>query len=104
MEVNNKEGENVIILTGITAKGDINSKSEYYLGPDQSGKYKVVEIDKIICKKLNSKKSVQGQYCSLKLVPQSNIKKADIRKGMVLLDINSHPVAIRYIVLNFKSF
>jgi len=42
LELSNKE--NNIVLTGITAKGNIYSKQQYYLGPDQIGKYKYLTI------------------------------------------------------------
>jgi GTPase len=82
-----------IILIGIVSKGKVKAKTKCYLGPDQEGNFKIVEIENIHCKKIDVKYTYKGQYCSIVIKNQNNILKDEIKKGMVLLDINSHPVS-----------
>ena len=84
---------NKIILIGIVSKGKVKAKTKCYLGPDQEGNFKIVEIENIHCKKIDVKYTYKGQYCSIVIKNQNNILKDEIKKGMVLLDINSHPVS-----------
>ena len=84
---------NKIILIGIVSKGKVKSKTKCYLGPDQEGNFKIVEIDNIHCKKIDVAYTYKGQYCSIVIKNQNNILKEEIKKGMVLLDINSRPVS-----------
>ena len=84
---------NKIILIGIVSKGKVKSKTKCYLGPDQEGNFKIIEIDNIHCKKIDVAYTYKGQYCSIEIKNQNNILKDEIKKGMVLLDINSHPVS-----------
>lgn len=84
-----------VIVTGIVNKGKLMSGAKCYLGPDNEGRYKIVDIVNIHCKKIPVKYVYRGQYCSIYIKSDNGLKKEDIRKGMVLLDINSAPSSVR---------
>ena len=90
-----KEKENLTILVGIVSKGKIKNTSTCYLGPDVDGKYKIVEIENIHCKKIDVAYANKGQYCSICIKGKNGIAKENAKKGMVLLDIRSHPSSCR---------
>jgi GTPase len=87
--------DNKLIVTGIVNKGKVVSDTKCYLGPDNDGKFKIVEIVNIHCKKIPVKYSYKGQYCSIYIKNQNGLTKEDVRKGMVLLDINALPLSAK---------
>ena len=86
---------NQFILVGIVSKGKVKAGSKCFLGPDQEGNFRVVEIVNIHCKKIDVAYSNKGQYCSIMIKGLNGLNKEDAKKGMVLLDIRSHPVSSR---------
>jgi GTPase len=82
-----------VILTGIVNEGSFYLGMQYNLGPDAEGNFKVVTIEGIHCKKVDVKSASKGQYCSILL--DSAVSKDNVRKGMVLLDLNHKYVASR---------
>jgi len=54
-----------------------------------------VEISNIHCKKIPVKSVSKGQYCSIWIKSAEKIKREDLRKGMVLLDMQIKPVATK---------
>lgn len=83
------------ILVGIVSKGKVKAGSKCFLGPDQEGNFRVVEIVNIHCKKIDVAYTNKGQYCSICIKGLNGLNKEDAKKGMVLLDIRSHPVSSR---------
>lgn len=83
------------ILVGIVSKGKVKAGSQCFLGPDQEGNFRVVEIVNIHCKKIDVAYTNKGQYCSICIKGLNGLNKEDAKKGMVLLDIRSHPVSSR---------
>jgi len=83
------------MVSGIVNKGFIRMGSKYYLGPYNNGSFKVVEISNIHCKKIPVKMVNKGQYCSIWIKSLEKIKREDLRKGMVLLDLQIKPVATK---------
>ena len=63
------------------------------MGPDDKGNFRVVEIVNIHCKKINVAYANKGQYCSICIKSVNGFNKEDVRKGNVLLDIRTHPIA-----------
>ena len=47
------------------------------------------------CKKIPVKFVYKGQYCSIYIKSEGGLKKEDVRKGMVLLDIKTRPFAVK---------
>lgn len=88
--------EEKVIVSGIVNKGLIRSGFKYHLGPYNDGTFKTVEILNIHCKKIPVKSVSKGQYCSIWIKSSSEkIKREDLRKGMVLLDMQIKPVATK---------
>jgi GTPase len=81
-----------VIIGGIVSRGNIVLSGEYYLGPDKSGCFRMVEVEDIHCKKIPVKLANQSQFCSLN-IKSNNLKVQDIRKGMSLIDINDNPIS-----------
>jgi GTPase len=87
--------EGKLIVTGIINKGRLVSESKCLLGPYNDGNYKIVEVVNIHCKKIPVKFVNRGQYCSIYIKSENGLTKEDVRKGMVLLDIYSDPIAAK---------
>jgi GTPase len=87
--------ESKIIITGIVNKGKLVSGTNCYLGPDNEGRFKIVEVVNIHCKKIPVNYVYRGQYCSLLIKSEVEIRKDEIRRGMVLLDIKTAPVSVK---------
>lgn len=83
--------ENRLIVVGIVSKGKIKRDSKCFLGPDNEGNFCVVEIVDIHCKKIEVAYTYKGQYCSIWIKSENRLGKDKVKKGMVLLDIRSHP-------------
>jgi GTPase len=83
-----------VIIGGIVLLGKIIISGEYFLGPDKSGSFKIVEVEDIHCKKIPVKFANQSQFSSLN-IKGNNLKVQDIRKGMSLIDINENPVSTK---------
>ena len=73
------------------SEGTININHKLLLGPDSNKKFKEVVIKGIHCKKVNVKRALKGQYCSLEV----DIKESDVRKGMVLIDHESKKLSCK---------
>ena len=81
-----------LILMGIVNSGKIEKESTMLLGPDNTGKYKKIEVSGLHCKKIDVKRTYQGQYCSICI---EGVEKDYIRKGMVLIDTDAKQCAYR---------
>jgi hypothetical protein len=90
--------ENKVMVSGIVSKGIIKSNISYHLGPYNDGSFKTVDIINIHCKKIPVKSVIKGQYCSIwiKSKEKEKIKREDLRKGMVLLDMQINPISTRF--------
>jgi GTPase len=99
-----------MIVAGFVSNGRIEIGKKYYLGPNKTGNYTIVEVNGIHCKKLPSKFGYKGQFVTVGLSSkcinilniiynyytlEDNIHKETIRKGMVLLDIQIKPYSIK---------
>ena len=90
--------ETCVIVKGIVSSGQLRSNSKYYLGPDVEGNFKIVEVTDIHCKTIDVNYTYKGQYCDAcikSLGPINKLAKDDVKKGMLLLDLNSTPIASR---------
>lgn len=86
--------ENKFILIGIVAKGLLLRGSQYKLGPDPLGNFKLVNLISIHCKKVEVKSASQGQFCSTQ-IDDVLFNKECVRSGMVLVNAQSNPEATR---------
>jgi len=86
------------IVKGIVSSGKLRIKSQYFLGPDSSGNFKMVEVTDIHCKKVSVNYTFKGQYCSacIKSIGTINtLTRDNVKKGMSLLDLKIAPIASR---------
>ena len=90
--------ETNVIVKGIVSSGKLRINSNYFLGPDAAGNFKIVEVTDIHCKKVDVSYTYKGQYCdaSIKsLGPINKLTRDDVKKGMLLLDLKKTPIASR---------
>lgn len=85
-----------IILAGIVRLGCIDKGCTLILGPNTSSEFKKVTVKSIHCKRVDVKKGFQGQYCTIEV----DVKENEVRKGMVLINPDSEPVATRLFEAN----
>ena len=86
------------IVKGIVSSGKLRINSQYFLGPDSSGNFKIVEVTDIHCKKVSVNYTYKGQYCSacIKSIGTINtLTRDNVKKGMSLLDLKIAPIASR---------
>ena len=86
------------IVKGIVSSGKLRINSQYYLGPDSSGNFKMVEVTDIHCKKVSVNYTYKGQYCSASIKSIGTINtltRDNVKKGMSLLDLKITPIASR---------
>jgi len=86
------------IVKGIVSSGKLRINSQYFLGPDSSGNFKMVEVTDIHCKKVSVNYTYKGQYCSacIKSIGSINtLTRDNVKKGMSLLDLKIAPIASR---------
>jgi GTPase len=86
------------IVKGIVSSGKLRINSQYFLGPDSFGNFKIVEVTDIHCKKVSVNYTYKGQYCSacIKSIGTINtLTRDNVKKGMSLLDLKIAPIASR---------
>lgn len=86
--------DNLTIIGGIVSKGKIQKGQTYYFGPNKLGNFRKVQVQSIHCKKQEVDTIYEGQYSSLSLIG-TNYDPSSVTKGMVLLDLNTAPKAVR---------
>jgi len=74
------------VISGIVTQGTITQGDSLTLGPDGNGQWRKVQIKGIHCKRIPSKSVHAGQHASFAIKKE---KRANIRKGMVLLEDES---------------
>ena len=90
--------KNNSILEGMVTRGKLKTNSKYFLGPDNNGDYKLVEVTDIFSKKIEVPYSIKGQYCSVYVKSLGNVNsltKEYARKGMTLLEFKEFPSSSR---------
>lgn len=75
-------------MGGVVVKGTINKGQKMLLGPNDEGRFVLVQIKSIHCKHVPVTSVRAGQFCAFHV---SNC--GEIRSGMALLHINSTPRA-----------
>jgi elongation factor 1-alpha len=89
-----KEKEGKLIIGGVVSKGQICKGSKYYLGPDKTGNFKIIQVEDIHIKKISSEIASTGQFSSLSIVKgdtMTALRPDDVRKGMSLLESSNFP-------------
>jgi len=78
------------VVGGTLMRGHVSLKSNLLLGPDSHGKFMPVQLKGIMNKSLAVNGARAGQSVTLAL---KKIKRAQVRKGMVLVDAGLNPKA-----------
>lgn len=89
-----KEKEGKLIIGGVVSKGQISKGCKYYLGPDKTGNFKIIEVEDIHIKKISSEIASSGQFSSLSIVKAETmtaLRPDDVRKGMSLIESSYLP-------------
>ena len=98
--------ETCAFVNGIVSSGKLRIKSQYFLGPDSSGNFKMVEVTDIHCKKVSVNYTFKGQYCSacIKSIGTINtLTRDNVKKGMSLLDLKIAPIASRLFEIELRT-
>lgn len=89
-----KEKEGKLIIGGVVSKGQISIGCKYYLGPDKTGNFKIIQVEDIHIKKISSEIASTGQFSSLSIVKAETmtaLRPDDVRKGMSLIESSNIP-------------
>ena len=99
--------DSIAIIQGIVSSGKLRINSKYFLGPDSSGNFKMVEVTDIHCKKVNVNYTYKGQYCSAcikSIGPINTLTKDNVKKGMSLLDLRITPIASKLFEIELWTY
>jgi len=86
-----KKNEDYIVLGGIITAGSVKAGDIFNLGPNEMGKFKRVKISSIHLNRVPVSVGYTGQYVT---VAVTDLLRSEIRKGMVLLDLNIPDIAV----------
>ncbi|HDM92327.1 MAG TPA: elongation factor 1-alpha, partial [Candidatus Korarchaeota archaeon] len=81
-----------LVVAGLIESGSITSGERVLLGPFDDGSFRTVRVRSIHVNRLPVDRAVAGQMAGLAL---SNVEYDEVRRGMVLLDLNEKPRAVR---------
>jgi len=79
------------VLGGIITAGSVKAGDIFNLGPNEMGKFKRVKISSIHLNRVPVSVGYTGQYVT---VAVTDLLRSEIRKGMVLLDLNIPDIAV----------
>ena len=81
-----------VVLSGLVESGLIAVGQRALLGPFDDGSFRTVRIKSIQVNRLSVERALAGQLATFAV---TNVDYDEVRKGMVLLDIDSKPKAVR---------
>ncbi|MEM2810463.1 MAG: GTP-binding protein [Candidatus Korarchaeum sp.] len=81
-----------LVLSGLVESGFISSGQRAFLGPFEDGSFRIVRVKSIHVNRVSVERALAGQFATFAV---TNADYDEVRKGMVLLDINSKPRAVR---------
>ena len=87
-----------LVVSGLLKSGKIVVGQNLFLGPDKSNVFKMVQVKSIHFIRVPVDVAFAGQFCCLaikNLKKKDELKKEDIRKGIVLLEANNLPKSCR---------
>lgn len=64
--------EKKIIVAGFVSKGKIKVGEKYHLGPDKLGKFQIVEIEGLHCRKVPSMEALEGYFVTVSIKSNFN--------------------------------
>lgn len=78
------------VVCGTVSKGRLNTTDPVMLGPMRDGSFRPVTFKSLYCKDRPASEAKAGQSASVSL---RKVDRSDVRKGMVLISPQIHPVA-----------
>ena len=87
-----------LVVSGLLKSGSIVGGQNLFLGPDKYNYFKMVQVKSIHFARVPVEKAFAGQFCCIalkSLKKKEELKKEDIRKGIVLLEANNLPKSCR---------
>jgi GTPase len=87
-----------LVVSGLLKSGKIVAGQNLFLGPDKYNKFKMVQVRSIHFARVPVDSVFAGQFCCLalkSLKKKEELKKGDIRKGIVLLEAGNLPKSCR---------
>ncbi|MCS7103519.1 MAG: elongation factor 1-alpha, partial [Candidatus Korarchaeum sp.] len=81
-----------LVLSGLVESGFISAGQRTLLGPFDDGSFRTVRVKSIHVNRVSVERASAGQFATFAV---TNADYNEVRKGMVLLDIDSKPKAVR---------
>ncbi len=81
-----------LVLSGLVESGLISAGQRALLGPFDDGSFRTVRVKSIQVNRVSVDRASAGQFATFAI---TNADYDEVRKGMVLLDIDSRPKAVR---------
>lgn len=81
-----------LVLSGLVESGFISAGQRALLGPFDDGSFRTVRVKSIHVNRISVERALAGQFATFAV---TNADYDEVRKGMVLLDIDSRPKAVR---------
>lgn len=87
-----------LVVSGLLKSGKIETGQNLFLGPDKYNHFKMVQVKSIHFSRVPVESVFAGQFCCLSLKSlkkKEELKKEEIRKGIVLLEAGNLPKSCR---------
>ncbi len=81
-----------LVVSGLVESGSVSAGDRVLLGPFDDGSFRTVRVRSIHVNRLPVERAVAGQMAGFAL---ANVEYDEVRRGMVLLDLNERPRAVR---------
>ncbi|HIE23353.1 MAG TPA: elongation factor 1-alpha [Candidatus Korarchaeota archaeon] len=81
-----------LVVAGLVEEGSVKSGDRVLLGPFDDGSFRTVRVKSIEVNRVRVERAEAGQIAAYAI---TNARYDEIRRGMVLLDLDATPVAVR---------
>ncbi|MCD6348008.1 MAG: elongation factor 1-alpha [Candidatus Korarchaeota archaeon] len=88
-----------VVISGLIESGSISVGQRALLGPFEDGTFRTVRVKSIHVSRISVDRAVAGQFATFAI---TNVDYDEVRKGMVLLDVDSKPRAVRTFKANIR--
>ncbi len=88
-----------VVVSGLVESGSLSIGQRALLGPFDDGSFRTVRVKSIHISRVSVERAAAGQFATFAI---TNVEYDEIRKGMVLLDIDSKPRAVRVFKANIR--
>ncbi len=81
-----------VVVSGLVESGSLSIGQRALLGPFDDGSFRTVRVKSIHVSRVSVERATAGQFATFAI---TNVEYEEVRKGMVLLNIDSKPRAVR---------